>query len=236
MKKIRGRWLLFMMAAWILAMGSTVSARGKTFLEANRITDKVMEQMDLEGVNRVMIVAHPDDETLWGGMHLLKNRYLVICLTNANTRKYGKIRSNEFEKVMQKTGSTGIILNYPDLNKRNQRDNWKKCSKQIQKDLMTVLTYKNWVEVATHNPQGEYGHNQHKMTSRLTTRVFQKAKLKNATLKYFGKYHGKKYRGSTKWSKSYIRKKREVMKVYRSQRSIHTFGHMAPYENWTTGR
>ena len=236
MKKIRGSVLLFLMALWILAMGNTVSAKGKTFLAANQITNNVLKQMDLDGVNRVMIVAHPDDETLWGGMHLLKNRYLVVCLTNANTGKYGKIRANEFEEAMKKTGSTGIILNYPDLNKHNQRDRWEQYSRQIEKDLMTVLTYKNWDEVATHNPQGEYGHIQHKMTSRLTTKAFKKAKLKRAKLKYFGKYHGKKYRGSTKWSKSYIRKKREVMKVYKSQRSIHTFGHMAPYENWTTGR
>lgn len=43
--------------------------------------------MNLSGIDKVMVVAHPDDETLWGGMHLLKNKYLVICLTNANTRK-----------------------------------------------------------------------------------------------------------------------------------------------------
>ena len=30
----------------------------------------------------LMIVAHPDDETIWGGSHLLKGHYLVVCLTN----------------------------------------------------------------------------------------------------------------------------------------------------------
>ena len=35
----------------------------------------------------LMIVAHPDDETIWGGSHLLKGHYLVVCLTNGNNEK-----------------------------------------------------------------------------------------------------------------------------------------------------
>lgn len=33
-----------------------------------------------------MFVAHPDDETIWGGSHLLKKHYLVVCLTNGNNK------------------------------------------------------------------------------------------------------------------------------------------------------
>ena len=44
-----------------------------------------------------MIVAHPDDETLWGGANLLKERYFVVCLTNG----YDLIRSNEFKEILK---------------------------------------------------------------------------------------------------------------------------------------
>ena len=238
MKKIKGTILLLLMTGFILLMGSSVAAKGKTFLAANRITKSTLNQMNLSGIDKVMVVAHPDDETLWGGMHLLKDKYLVICLTNANTRKYGKTRAREFEKVMKKTGNTGIILNYPDYNEHRKVDRWSRYSKKIQEDLMTVFAYKNWTEVATHNPNGEYGHIHHRLTSSLTTKAFKKANLTGATLKYFGKYHGRKYKGPVSWSKSEIRKKKEILKIYKSQRkkSIRTFAHMTPYEDWTTAK
>ena len=236
MKNKRGKIMLLLTVLFMLAMGSSVAAKGKTFLAAKRITKSTLNQMDLNGIDKVMVVAHPDDETLWGGMHLLKDRYLVICLTNADTRKYGKTRAMEFKKVMKKTGNTGIILNYPDYNEHRKVDHWSRYAKKIQKDLMTVFAYKNWTEVATHNPNGEYGHIHHRLTSSLTTKAFRKAKMTGTTLKYFGKYHGKNYKGSTSWSKKYIRKKKAILKIYKSQRtkSIHTFAHMTPYEEWTT--
>lgn len=230
--------VLFLAVIFLLSLGSTVSAKGKTFLAANRITKSTLKQMDLENIDKVMVVAHPDDETLWGGMHLLTDRYLVICLTNANTRKYGKTRAREFEKIMKKTGCTGIILNYPDYNEYRKVDHWSRYSKKILEDLQTVFAYKNWTEVATHNPNGEYGHIHHRLTSSLTTKAFQKANLTGTTLKYFGKYHGRKYKGPVSWSKSEIRKKKQLLKIYKSQRkkSIRTFSHMTPYENWTTAK
>ena len=44
-------------------------------------TKKYLDTLDLKGIDRLMIVAHPDDESLWGGAHLAKDRYLVVCLT-----------------------------------------------------------------------------------------------------------------------------------------------------------
>ena len=38
---------------------------------------KEIDQIDLKQCQKLMIVAHPDDETIWGGSHLLKGNYLV---------------------------------------------------------------------------------------------------------------------------------------------------------------
>ena len=35
----------------------------------------------------LMIVAHPDDETIWGGSHLINGNYTVLCITNGNNKK-----------------------------------------------------------------------------------------------------------------------------------------------------
>lgn len=235
MKKIRGKICSLLLLVLVLAMGSGAAASGKTFLSTRRITKSVLNQMDLSGVDKVMIVAHPDDEMIWGGIHLLKDRYLVVCMTNANTRKYGKTRAREFKKVLNKTQDIGIILNYPDYNNRHKVDRWTKCSKSMMKDLTTLLAYKDWKEVVTHNEQGEYGHIHHKKVHQFVTRCFKKSGLKDAKLEYFGKYHGRKYKGKTIYSKSEIREKAKVLSLYRSQkRTVKKLSHMNPYENWTT--
>lgn len=46
----------------------------------------------------LMIVAHPDDETIWGGSHLINGNYTVLCITNGNNKK----RKKEFMNVMKK--------------------------------------------------------------------------------------------------------------------------------------
>lgn len=38
----------------------------------------------------LMIVAHPDDETIWGGSHLINGNYTVLCITNGNNKKRKK--------------------------------------------------------------------------------------------------------------------------------------------------
>ena len=58
------------------------------------IHQQIFDQIDIDTYQNIMIVAHPDDETIWGGGHLLKDKYLVICLTNGNN----KTREKEFVK------------------------------------------------------------------------------------------------------------------------------------------
>lgn len=228
---------LAMMLLLALIFSMPVSAKGGAkFTTATHITKKVLDNLNLENVDKVMIVAHPDDEMLWGGMHLIQDDYLVVCLTNANTRAYGKTRMKEFKKVMEQTGDVGLMLNYPDYSKTGGIDDWTSCAGNIQKDLNTLLKYKDWKEVVTHNKQGEYGHKHHKKTHRFVTKAFEKAGLSGATLKYFGKYHKKGYKKPSVYTKAQLRKKKQILSNYRSQRSIHTFAHMNPYENWTTAK
>ena len=43
--------------------------------------DKDLKKIDFSKYNKLMIVAHPDDETLWGGGHLIDGDYVVVCVT-----------------------------------------------------------------------------------------------------------------------------------------------------------
>lgn len=59
----------------------------------------------------LMIVAHPDDETIWGGSHLINGNYTVLCITNGNNKK----RKKEFMNVTSTSCNiyTSIQKNIP---------------------------------------------------------------------------------------------------------------------------
>lgn len=54
---------------------------------AQRIENiQMLPEHALDDYDSLMVVAHPDDETIWGGAHLLKGKYVVVCITNGNNR------------------------------------------------------------------------------------------------------------------------------------------------------
>ena len=65
------------------------------FDESNYVKNK-LRKINLKDVNNLMIVAHPDDESLWGGAHLANGDYLVACVTCGVVKE----RQEEFEKAM----------------------------------------------------------------------------------------------------------------------------------------
>lgn len=95
---------------------------------------KQIDVQNLENVDYLMIVAHPDDETIWGGNHLLDGRYLVVCLTSGDNKK----RSEEFKRVMEMSGNQGLMFDYPDKTK-GKRDNWQKVMQEIENDITYLL-------------------------------------------------------------------------------------------------
>ena len=76
-----------------------------------QITKEMLDELPLSDCTKLMVVAHPDDETLWGGAHLTEGGWFVVCLTNG----YNEVRKNEFYEVMKESGNIGLILKYPDL-------------------------------------------------------------------------------------------------------------------------
>ena len=189
------------------------------------------KSLDLKNINKLMIVAHPDDEILWGGSKLIQEDFLVVCITCG---KSNPSRVKEFKSVMDKTGDKYIMLDYPDKT-NGKRNDWSKVKKDILNDLQNIYLLKEWKEVVTHNPLGEYGHIHHKMTSEYVTSIVRKERLK-----YFGKYYSKKKLEEEnivllKMASDLIEKKKEVLSMYSSQKStIESFDHMIGTENILT--
>ena len=196
------------------------------------LTKGTLDEMDLSECTKLAVVAHPDDETLWGGGHLSEGGYLVVCMTNG----YNRQRKEEFYNVMEKMGNKGIILSYPDI-ANGIRDDWSKVKENMLGDLELVMKYKKWGMVVTHNPNGEYGHMHHKMTNTLVTYCYNKLSWENR-LFYFGKYYNKKTLPEVENTIPMLPDdnyymKLNLLKLYISQPgAINDSIHMARYEDW----
>ncbi|MBO4399762.1 MAG: PIG-L family deacetylase [Lachnospiraceae bacterium] len=205
------------------------AVKNARYLFVPSVTKEQLDNLPLDDVNKLMIVAHPDDEFIWGGGHLLSDRWLVVVITNGDN----KVRHPEFDKMMEATGDVGLILSYPDkIGKR--RSNWKYWSKGILSDLKTILTYKKWDQICTHNAAGEYGHQHHISAHDYTTELCVSEGL-TSVLWYFGTYYEPEDLPAdlARVSDEIAAKKEELSYIYQSQaRTMNNLRHMLPHENW----
>lgn len=195
------------------------------------ISNCTLNQYNASKYKKLMIVAHPDDETLWGGANLFKDRYFVVCLTNGFNLK----RANDFKKLLKFTNNSGIILNYPDLQDNNIRDDWSGVRTGILKDISKLLNYQYWDKIVTHGPDGTTGHIHHKKTCKYVTEIVKKYNEYN-NLYYFGKFYNKKNlpKYLPRISDKELSYKKKEINLYQSVIKIvyRLWYHMLPYENW----
>ncbi|MCR5149576.1 MAG: PIG-L family deacetylase [Eubacterium sp.] len=208
-------------------------ARKKAY-DVQPLTEQQIQAVtDNKKARKLMIVAHPDDDTIWGGAHLMSGDYFIVCITNGRN----KTRKAEFLKMLSQSGNSGYILEYPDK-VAGMRDNWKEIRDQLQSDLEKIMECKDWELIVTHNTAGEYGHQHHKYTHKIVTEIYDRNSLK-PPLFNFGEYHSKKNlpefeKDMTKISDKEYEYKCELVKVYASQdKTVNKLYHMLPYEMWT---
>lgn len=194
--------------------------------------ENLINKIDLKKVDNLMIVAHPDDDMIWGGGHLIEDNYLVICITCGTVKK----RVKEFQNVMNETNDKYIMLGYPDLTE-GKRDDWASSYSKIENDIEYIIKFKKWKMIVTHNPDGEYGHQHHKMTNRIVTDKSIKNNIEDS-LYYFGKYYTKNEKEKLNYTipeidKDIFEEKKKVLKLYVSQKKvIDSFSHMLPHEDF----
>lgn len=203
---------------------------GKSYYDKN-----ILESVDISCVDKLMIVAHPDDETIWGGGHLEEGGYLVVCFTDG----YNKVRKDEFKNAVTSLNDSNIpiIFDFPDKT-FHKRDNWYGIKYKVFKTVDNLLKMKDWNLIVTHNKDGEYGHIHHKAISEIVSNECQKLGKQNV-LYYFGIYHSRKKipkfeSKMTPLNDKLYNKKLEVCKKFSSQQwVIDGLYHMLKYENWT---
>ena len=151
-------------------------------------------------LKKLMIVAHPDDELVFGGAELIKNgpEYKVVCISNKNN----KVRSREFKNVMKKLAVDSYEMwDFQDSlhDYITSLDENRPYEEKLFKNLFSI----KWDKIVTHNPIGEYGHPKHK-------RLFETIKKMCTKFHVFGK-------SSKKLPDDILKKKLELLNLYKSE-------------------
>jgi LmbE family N-acetylglucosaminyl deacetylase len=114
------------------------------------MTSNTVGRLTYEHVNCVVIVAHPDDETLWAGGTLLMHpdsRWTIVSLT----RKSDPDRASKFHKVMEQYHAIGIL---GDLDDGPEPKPLRTID--VEDAIMDLLPSSRYDLVLTHSLWGEY--------------------------------------------------------------------------------
>lgn len=117
-------------------------------------------------IDKLIVVAHPDDETIFAGREMLKEKgWKVVCVTNGDNAE----RRKEFQRVMEAAEVDVFeIWDY--------KDEWQGDfdRSRLKVDLLRILNEREYIKVLTHNKHGEYGHTQHALLGQIISSLVEK--------------------------------------------------------------
>jgi LmbE family N-acetylglucosaminyl deacetylase len=129
-----------------------------------------------------VIVAHPDDETLWAGGTILSYpswRCFVVCLSRKNDRD----RAPKFAAALKKLGASGIMGDMDDGQEQKPID-----ENVVQDAILQLLPSMHFDLIITHSVNGEY------------TRHLRHEEIGNAVIKL---WHAGKISADELWAFAY---------------------------------
>jgi LmbE family N-acetylglucosaminyl deacetylase len=119
-----------------------------------------------------VIVAHPDDETLWAGGTILNHpswKWFIISLT----RKSDIDRSGKFYKALKILGAEGIMGDLDDGPEQKPL-----LENELEEIILSLLPQVNYDLIITHNPLGEYTrHLRHEETAKAVISLWNSGKI-----------------------------------------------------------
>jgi LmbE family N-acetylglucosaminyl deacetylase len=148
-----------------------------------------------------IIVAHPDDETLWVGGTILSNptwQCFIVCLCRGNDED----RAPKFYQAIEALKSKGIMGDLDDGPEQTPLD-----TAVVEQAILALLPAKHFDLIITHNPNGEYTrHRRHEEVSKAAIALWHTGKVSAGALWTFAYEDG---------NKAYLPKAIENAPIYR---------------------
>ena len=132
------------------------------YLPGNRL--ELTGRSSIQLATKLIIVAHPDDELIFGGDDIvgddLNDTFIVYA-----TRDFQ--RDSMAQEIVEQLGlAGGVILSHADTNILETRADFR-----LYQDLSKIISAKVWHLIITHGETGEYGHPFHKIVHRMVSNI-----------------------------------------------------------------
>ena len=180
-----------------------------------------------------IIVAHPDDETLWAGGTILSNpswQWFIVCLCRGSDND----RAPKFLKALQILGSEGIMGDLDDGPEQKPLD-----ENETENTIIKLLPHRHFDLIISHSPGGEYTrHIRHEETGKAVIKLWRSGRIFTNELRTFAYEDGNKeyYPRPIKNSSFYhLLAKRIWLKKYRIITEVYGF-EKGSFEAETTPR
>ena len=126
----------------------------------------------LSSKNVVVIVAHPDDETLWAGGTILSHpswKCFIVCLCRGSDKN----RAPRFYNALKVFKSEGIMGDLDDGPEQKPLDD-----KEVESVILELFPPGHFDLIISHNPSGEYiRHIRHEEVSKAVIRLWHAGKI-----------------------------------------------------------
>ncbi len=142
---------------------------------------------EIKPKNVAVIVAHPDDETLWAGGTILSHpswNCFIVSICRGNDAD----RAPKFYQALKVLKSDGIMGDLDDGPDQNPLD-----EEEVEQTILDLLPEKHYDLIISHNPNGEYTrHLRHEEVSRAVINLWNNNKIKADELRTFAYEDGQK--------------------------------------------